>query len=62
MVADALAASEVKVTVRLLPTPSQVPPTPPLTTHEMNVVAEGRLSATVIEVAASGPLLVIVIV
>src|SRR5262249_10295823 len=60
--AVALTASEGNVTVRLLPEPPQVPPPPPLTMHETNVVEGGRLSATVTDVATSGPLLATLIV
>src|SRR5262245_66460914 len=62
IVAVALTASEGKVTVRLLPEPPQVPPVPPGAAQETNVVDGGRLSATVTDVAMSGPLLVTVIV
>src|SRR5262245_20136130 len=62
MVAVALTASDGKVTVRLLPEPPQAPPPPPLTAQETNVVEGGRLSATVTDVATSGPRLVTVIV
>src|SRR5215510_5217344 len=60
MVADAPGASEAKVTERLFPAPLQTPP--PVAPQEMKVVASGRMSVTVTDSAASGPLLVIVMV
>ena len=59
IVADALAASEANVTKLLLPDPPQ---SPPVASHEIKVVAAGRLSVTVTDVATFGPLLVTVIV
>ena len=60
MTADAPDASELKLTVRLLPEPPQTPP--PVATQELNDTVEGRLSVTKTELAASGPMLVTVIV
>ena len=59
IVSDAPTASELKVTVRLLPAPPQ---TPPVEEQETNAVKGGRMSVTVTVVAGSGPLLAIVIV
>ena len=59
MVADAPGASEAKVTARLFPAPLQTPP--PVAPQETKVVASGRMSVTVTDSAASGPLLVSVI-
>src|SRR5215475_6208618 len=56
--ADAPGASEAKVTARLFSAPLQTPP--PVASQEMNIAAAGRLSVTVTDSAASGPLLVIV--
>src|SRR5689334_7737029 len=55
-VADALAASEVKLTARLFPEPPQVPP--PVASHETKVILAGRLSVSVIDCATPGPLFV----
>jgi hypothetical protein len=60
MVADEFDASVGNVTVQLLPEPPQTPP--PVEEQETNVVEAGRLSVTVIDDAAAGPLLVTVIV
>src|SRR5262245_57649825 len=60
MVADAPGASEAKITARLFPAPLQTPP--PVAAQETKVVSPGRMSVTVTDSAASGPLLVIVIV
>src|SRR5512132_3195898 len=62
IVAMVLAASEVNVTVRLLPAPPQAPPTPPTTAHETKLTVAGRLSTTVTNCASSGPLFVRLIV
>ena len=59
-VADAPAASEAKVTVRLLPEPPQTPP--PVGEHETKVVEAGKLSINVTSAAVPGPLLATVIV
>src|SRR5215813_1680529 len=56
--ADAPGASEAKVTARLFSAPLQTPP--PVASQETNVVAAGRMSVTVTDSAASGPLLVTV--
>src|SRR5215510_11041097 len=56
MAPDAPGASEGKVTPRLFPVPLQTPP--PVAAQEMKVVASGRMSMTVANSAASGPLLV----
>ena len=58
-VAVAPEASEAKLMVRLLPLPPQVPP---LAEQLTKVTVAGKLSVTVIACAASGPLLVTVIV
>ena len=55
-----LMARDANVTVWLLPEPPQTPP--PVEEHETKVVSAGRLSVTVTDVAASGPLLVTVTV
>ena len=60
IVADAPEASELNVTVRLLPEPPQTPP--PVAAQDMDVVEAGRLSVTTVEAAMPGPLLVTVIV
>src|SRR5687768_6247325 len=62
IVATALAASEVNVTVRLLPTPPQAPPVPPTTAHDTKLIEAGSVSTTVTDCAASGPLFVTLIV
>src|SRR5262245_20588956 len=54
MVADAPGAIEAKVTARLFSAPLQTPP--PVASQETNVVVSCRLSATVTDSAASGPL------
>ena len=54
------AASELKVTVRLLPAPPQTPP--PVAEHEIKVTSGGSMSVTTILSALSGPLFVRVIV
>jgi hypothetical protein len=59
IVADAPDASEAKLTTRLLPEPSQVPPG---AEHETKVTSGGKWSVTITDVAVSGPLLVTVIV
>jgi hypothetical protein len=60
MVSDCPEVSNGNVTVRLLPEPPQTPP--PVEAHETKVVFGGRLSVTVTDVAASGPLFVTVTV
>src|SRR5688572_16753163 len=62
IVATALAASKVNVTVRLLPAPPQAPPVPPITAQDTKLTEAGRLSTTVTDSAASGPLFVTLIV
>ena len=58
MVSDSPDARDANVTVRLLAEPPQTPP--PVEEQETNVVSAGRLSVTVIAVAGSGPLFVMV--
>ena len=58
IVSDCPEVSNGNVTVRLFPEPPQPPP--PVEEHDTNVVSGGRLSVTVTDVAASGPLLVTV--
>ena len=60
MVSDWPDARDANVTIWLLPEPPQTPP--PVEEHETKVVSGGRLSLTVTDVAASGPLLVTVTV
>jgi hypothetical protein len=60
IVAEAPEASDVNVTLRLLPIPPQTPP--PVEEHITNVTDAGRLSVTVIVDAGSGPLFVRVMV
>jgi hypothetical protein len=60
MVSDCPDARDANVTVRLLFEPLQTPP--PVEEHETKVVSAGRLSVTLTDVAASGPLFVTVTV
>jgi hypothetical protein len=60
MVSDWPDARDANVTVRLLFEPLQTPP--PVEEQDTKVVSEGRLSVTVTDVAASGPLFVTVTV
>jgi hypothetical protein len=60
IVSDWPEARDANVTIWLLPEPPQTPP--PVEEHDTKVVSAGRLSVTVTDVAASGPLLVTVTV
>src|SRR5262245_7580396 len=57
-VAEVPVASDVKVTVRLLPAPAQMPP--PVEAQEMKLSSGGRLSVNVTDAASFGPTFVTV--